>query len=85
MDNDEKVMVLDENGNEVEARIINIVEIDEQEYLLYAIDKNEEEESLYVNKIIKNENGEEDLAQITDEEEKKNVFEILREAIESLD
>ena len=64
MENGERITVLDENGNEKEARVLNVVEIDGQEYLLYTVEENEEEENLYVNKIIKNENGEEDLAPI---------------------
>ena len=36
MDNQDMVVLLHENGNEVQGRIINIVEIDGQEYLLYS-------------------------------------------------
>lgn len=85
MDNEEKVMVLDEFGNEVEATIINIIEIDEQEYLLYSIPSNEDEEGIYVNKIVRDINGEEDLIPIEDEEEKKNVFDIVSEILDDLD
>ena len=74
-----------ENGNEVEARIINIIEIEGQEYLLYSIDANEEEESLFVNKIIKDENGEENFVAIDNDEERNNVFEIIKEMINNIE
>jgi len=85
MDNKEKITLLDENNNEVEANILNIVEIDNQEYLLYSIDKNNEEENIYALKIIKNATGEEDLIPITDNEEKKQVSDIINEIINDID
>ena len=85
MDNKEKIKLLDENNNEVEANILNIVEIDNQEYLLYSIDKNNEEENIYALKIIKNATGEEDLIPITDNEEKKQVSDIINEIINDID
>ena len=85
MDQDDVVMVLDENGNEVEANILNIVEIDGNEYLLYSVSRNDDEEAIYVNKIVLDENGEEDIASIDDEDEKKNVYDVLRNVIEDID
>ena len=75
MNNEEKFIVLDENGNEKEATIINIIEIDEKEYLLYTTEENEEEDKLYVGKIVKDADGEEDIITIEDEEERTKVFE----------
>ncbi len=85
MDNQDMVVLLDENGNEVQGRIINIVEIDGQEYLLYSVDTNEDEENVFVNKIIKDVNGEDEFVAIEDEEERKFVFDTLKEMIDSIE
>ena len=85
MEEQEKVILLDEDGNEVEARIINVVEIEGQEYLLYSVPVNDEDENVFVNKIIKNANGEDEFVAIDNEEEKIYVFGILKEMINNLD
>ena len=64
MENQEKFTMIDENGKEQIARILNIVEINHQEYLIYAISKNDEEENVYVEKIIKDQNGNENVVSI---------------------
>lgn len=85
MDNAETFIMLDEFGVEQEARILNVVEINNQEYLVYAVSKNEEEESIFTDKLIRDQNGEENIVSIEDEEEKKMVFETIKEVIEDLD
>lgn len=85
MDTDIKAKVLDENGNTVEADVIDIIEVDGKEYLLYSVDANEEECDLYINRIVKNSNGEDDIISIEDEEEKRRVFEILKDLMEETD
>lgn len=84
MDKEDKVTVLDEFGNEVEATIINIIEIEGQEYLLYSVDVNEEDANLYVNKIVKDENGEEDIVPIEDDAERNIVFEEIKKLINEM-
>lgn len=84
MDNNDKVTVLDEAGNEVEATIINIIEINNQEYLLYSIDVNDEDANLYVNKIIKDENGKEDIVPIDDDMERNIVFEQIKKIMNEM-
>ena len=85
MDTDIKAKVLDENGNTVEADVIDIIEVDGKEYLLYSVDVNEEECDLYINRIVKNSNGEDDIIPIEDEEEKRRVFGILKDLMEETD
>ena len=85
MENQDTVILLDENGNEVQARIINIVEIDGQEYLLYSTEANDEEENLYVNKIVKDENGDEEFVAIEDEEERNYIFDTIKEMINNIE
>ena len=85
MDNVETFIMLDEFGVEREARILNVVEINNQEYVVYAVSKNEEEESIFADKIIRDQNGEENIVSIEDEEEKRMVFDTIKEVIEDLD
>ena len=75
----------DEYGNNIKGQVLNIIEIDEIESLLYSVSTSPEEDSLYVKKIIKDENGEDDLVDITNEEEKEKVFSIIKEYINSIE
>ena len=79
------ITLRDEFGNTVEGKALNIIEIDEIEYLLYSVSANEEEDAIYVKKIIKNANGEDDLVDINDLNEKNKVFDIVREYINSVE
>ena len=79
------ITLRDEFGNTVEGKALNIIEIDEIEYLLYSVSDNEEEDAIYVKKIIKNANGEDDLVDINDLNEKNKVFDIVREYINSVE
>lgn len=85
MENQETFMMIDENGQEKEAKILNLVEINEQEYIVYAISKNEKEDTIYVKKIIKDELGQDQVESIQNEEEKRIVLDTVRQIIENLD
>lgn len=81
----EAIKLKDELGNIVEGKILSIIEIDNIEYLLYSVSANEEEDAIYVKRIIQDENGEDDLVDITNTEEKEKVFDIVREYINSIE
>lgn len=85
MEEQETFTILDEYGQEKEATILNIVEINNQEYLVYSVSQNEEEDAIYASKLIKDEFNNEDVVPISDEEEKKIVFDAIREIIDDLD
>lgn len=85
MEEKETFTMIDEFGNEREANILNIIEINNQDYVVYSVSENEEEEAIYTSKIIKDEMNNEDIIPITDEEEKKVVFDTIREFINDLD
>lgn len=82
---EEKFLMLDEFGQEKEAEILNIIGINNQEYLVYKISKNEEEDSIYASKLVRDANGEENIISIEDEEEKRIVFDAIRELLDELD
>lgn len=85
MEEQEIFIVLDELGNEREAKILNVVEINNQEYLVYAVSQNDEEDGIFAQKLIKDDLGNEDIVPIENEEEKRIVFDAIREIINDLD
>jgi len=82
---DEKFTLLDENGVEREAEILNVVTVDENDYLLYSFDTGNDNVGICVSKIVYSENGEEDLIDIEDEEERKKVEQVVNELFDKLE
>lgn len=80
MDNeDAKFTITDENGEKKQAYIIGEFEIENKDYIAYAVDENEDTSGIYVKRIIYNDAGEEEsLETITDPEERELVFNSLR-------
>ena len=72
----------DEYGNQVEAQILDIIEINNQEYVLYSTKKNEEEVNIFAKKIIKDQSGEEQLISIENPNEREIVFNTIKEILE---
>lgn len=81
MEEKETFIMKDENGNEKEAEIITIIEIDNKEYVIYAVNKNEESDNIFASRIIKDENGNDIIKSIENQEEKDKVFEIIKELL----
>lgn len=81
MEEKETFTMIDENGNEKEAEIITIIEIDNEEYVIYAVNKNEESDNIFASRIIKDENGNDVIKSIENQEEKNKVFEIIKELL----
>ena len=81
MEEKETFIMIDENGNEKEAEIITIIEIDNKEYVIYAVNKNEERDNIFASRIIKDENGNDVIKSIENQEEKNKVFEIIKELL----
>lgn len=84
MDNQDKIIMLDDAGNDIEAHILNVMELDGCEYLLYTVDVNDEEESIYAKKIVKNDLGEEDFLDITDKSELDKIGDAIRKIVDML-
>lgn len=81
MEEKETFIMKDENGNEKEAEIITVIEIDNKEYAIYAVNKNEESDNIFASRIIKDENGNNVIKSIENQEEKEKVFEIIKELL----
>ena len=59
------------------ADVIKVFAIDNKEYVVYSIDKNGEESDILASEIVKDENGYDQLVDITDPNAKKNVIELV--------
>lgn len=81
MEEKETFTMIDENGNEKEAEIITVIEIDDKEYVIYAVNKNEESDNIFASRIIKDENGNDVIKSIENQEEKDKVFEVIKELL----
>lgn len=81
MEEKETFIMKDENGNEKEAEIITVIEIDNKEYVIYAVNKNEESDNIFASRIIKDENGNNVIKSIENQEEKEKIFEIIKELL----
>ena len=81
--NEEVFMMFDEDGKEREARILNKLNINNQEYLVYALSISDDEDGIYASKIIKN-GDEEEIVNIDDVNEREMVNSYIMEIINSL-
>lgn len=83
MENDEmKFKVKDENGVEKDAYIVGKFEVLEKDYIVYAVEENEENMGLYIKRVVYDQNGEEETYEtITDPKEKETVYAAVREFI----
>ena len=67
--NDDVFMMVDEKGIKRETRILNKLNINDQEYLVYAISISNDEDNIYASKIVKN-GDEEEIVNIDDDKER---------------
>lgn len=86
IDNEEKVVLVDEDGEEHEFALIDVIEMEGEEYaILEPLDMDEEESEAIILKIGKDDNGEDILYDIEDDEEWEKVADKWQEKIESDD
>jgi len=79
------VVVQDEEGNEYECGIVGVYEIDGNKYVeLFPFDEEDDEEGTIILRM-KEEEGEEVLAEIEDEEEWNKVVQFIEEQGEDLE
>ncbi len=76
---DDIVVLIDENGEEVEFEHIDTIEMNDNEYVVLAPldedqDDDREEEEIIILKVEHNENGEDSFVTIEDDDELDEVF-----------
>ncbi|MFY9174555.1 MAG: DUF1292 domain-containing protein [Peptococcia bacterium] len=84
VDNDEKIVLVDEDGVEHEFALIDVIEVDNEEYAILQPlnDFDEDDADAIILKITKDENGDDILIDIEEDEEWEKVADAWQEMIE---
>ena len=85
MDDNEKFTMYDEEGILRNAEILYELELNNNRYLIYSLEKDSDSESTYASKIVIDNNGEEQLMDLQTEEERKTVMEAVNEFNNSME
>jgi len=80
MDN-KKFIIQDRFGIKLDAELIMRFNVNEIEYILYSIDKDEQNVDVYVGRLIYDQNGNEMILSISDREEEEKIFSIVDKMI----
>ena len=78
---DYKFRVIDEYNVEREATLITTFMVDDKKYAMYSIDRDTVNVNIFVSELIKDENGNDTLRDITDTLEKEKVANIVKNII----
>lgn len=65
------------DGEVKEASVLKIVELDEREYAIYSIDKDDDSSDVFASEIVKDEFGNDTLIDITEPKIKQNLIELV--------
>jgi len=75
------VKVIDEHGIDRDANIICAFDLDGSDYVTYWIERDTENDNIFVSKLIKNIDGTSNMLNIDDMSEKDNISQIVRELV----
>lgn len=73
--------ITDENNIERDATLITVIEVEGKEYVIYSIDRDEENVNIFVSALVKDANGNDIIVDIEDEKEKSKLNEIVKNII----
>lgn len=73
--------ITDEKNVERDATLLTVIEVDEKEYVIYSIDRDEENVNIFVSELKKDSNGNDIIVDIEDENEKIKLNDIVRNII----
>lgn len=79
MENNEEIQKINVeiDGVMKQADVLKIFAIDNKEYVVYSVKKDNEDSEIFASEIIKDENGFDKLIDIADTNAKKNVIELV--------
>lgn len=83
MGNSEKIIVKNSEGIEKEAEILTELEIDNQKYVVYSVDKDEKNVDILVSRLVSDDSGEIKIESILNPEERTKVFSIVEQMLDS--
>lgn len=73
--------ITDDKNIERDATLITVIEVEGKEYVIYSIDRDEENVNIFVSALVKDSNGNDIIVDIEDEKEKTKLNEIVRNII----
>lgn len=74
-------MIKDENNIERQATLITVVENEGNDYVVYSIDRDQNNVNIFVSKLVKDSAGNDVIIDIADPSEKTRLNELVREII----
>jgi hypothetical protein len=80
-DTEQTFKVETENGEIKEAKLLNVISNNDNEYAVYAIDNGNDTSNLYASKIIVDANGQSKLIDLEENEEKIAIIKIIKEML----
>ena len=83
MDNNNSFVVYDENGNSFIANVLTMLEIDGNDYVIYNIENDMNSSNVYALRMYVDENENNKFVSISDDVEKRKVFNIVDRMIRS--
>jgi len=81
----EKFKVVDENGIEKEAEIITSFNYKEKDYIVYSIEKDDENANVYVSKLLKDSEGYDIIEDINNDSEREEIQNIVKEILSKVE
>jgi len=81
----EKFKVVDENGIEKEAEIITSFNYKEKDYIVYSIEKDDENANVYVSKLLKDSEGYDIIEDINNDSEREEIKNIVKEILSKVE
>ena len=77
----DKFKIIDENNVEREASVVTVFENNGIEYVIYSIDRDENDVNIFVSRLVKNENGKTIIVDISDDAEKSRINDIVNDIV----
>lgn len=81
MDERKNVKIIDEHGIDRVANIMCSIDLDGSDYVVYSIKRDEDNDNLFVSKLIKNNDGTSNMINIDDSVEKDKLASVVKEII----
>lgn len=81
MDNRKNIKVIDEHSIDRSANIICSIDVDGTDYVVYSIKRDEENDNLFISKLIRNNDGTSNMINIDDTTEKSMLADIVKELV----
>ena len=75
------VKIIDEHGIDRDAKVICKFTIDGNDYVLYSIERDGDNDNLFVSKLVQNTDGTSSMVNIDDSNEKLRINEIVKELV----